>query len=189
MADLPPCAYGHLLSGTFRPLTGDAAADGVQASGYKSLLFWFRVVLGRRYRSSQITIRTAEAKALSVLFKPGPVTVDIFVMRALGTLIHEEFHAINGAGWQGVIFEMLVRTPALTQFKEGIIDAGVEEFLPELLPELGMAGLKKSLRFSSSGASTSRKNWRAVVCSSTRSSWPSDLRKSCSGRRSRMDRA
>jgi hypothetical protein len=68
-------------------------------------------------------------------------------MHALATLIHEEFHAVHYVGWPGLVQDRVLETPGVRQITEGIIELGVEQLLPSILPELGLGGLKKVVRF------------------------------------------
>jgi hypothetical protein len=69
------------------------------------------------------------------------------LMHALATLIHEEFHAVHYAGWPGLVQDRMLETPGVRQLTEGIIELGIEELLPSILPELGLGGLKRAVPF------------------------------------------
>ena len=148
VADIPISAAGHAVTGQFRLASGDAAVPGTVPRGFRGRLFQLRFAFGKRYRSCQITIAPSLARALSALFtKEGSVRVGEPLMHALATLIHEEFHAVHYVGWPGLVQDRVLETPGVRQLTEGIIELGVEQLLPSILPELGLGGLKKVVRF------------------------------------------
>ena len=147
VADIPITAAGHAVTGQFRLASGDAAVPSTIPRGFRGRLFRIRFAFGKRYRSCQITIAPSLARALSALFtKEGSVRVGEPLMHALATLIHEELHAVHYVGWPGLVQDRVLETPGVRQLTEGIIELGVEQFFPSILPELGLGGLKKVVR-------------------------------------------
>lgn len=147
VADIPMGAAGHAVSGQFR-LASDPAVASSGLRGFRGRLFRLRFAFGHGYRSCQITIGPSLARALSALFtKEGSVHVGEPLMHALATLIHEEFHAVHYAGWPGLVQDRTLETPGVRQITEGIIELGVEQLFPSILPELGLGGLKKAAPF------------------------------------------
>ena len=148
VADIPKTADGHAVTGQFRLASRDATVPRTVPRGFRGRLFRIRFAFGKRYRSCQITIAPSLARALSALFtKEGSGRVGEPLMHALATLIHEEFHAVHYAGWPGLVQDRVLETPGVRQLTEGIIELGVEQLLPSILPELGMGGLQKVARF------------------------------------------
>jgi hypothetical protein len=142
--DIPKSAAGHAVTGQFRLASADAAVPRC----FRARLFRLRFAFGKRYRSCQITIVPSLARALSALFtKEGSVRVGEPLMHALATLIHEEFHAVHYVGWPGLVQDRVLETPGVRQLTEGIIELGIEELFPSILPELGLGGLKKAVPF------------------------------------------
>jgi hypothetical protein len=148
VADIPISANGHAVTGQFRLASGDAGVPSAVPRGFRGRLLRLRFAFGKRYRSCQITVAPSLARALSALFtKEGSVRVGEPLMHALATLIHEEFHAVHYVGWPGLVQDRVLETPGVRQLTEGIIELGVEELFPSILPELGLGGLKKVVPF------------------------------------------
>lgn len=148
VADIQRNAAGHAVTGHFQLASADAATLSTMPRGLRGRLFLLRFALGKHYRRCQITIASSSAEALAALFvKEGSVRVSRPLMHALATLIHEEFHATHYAGWPGLVQDRVLETPGLRQLTEGLIEVGVEELFPSILPELGLGGLKKALPF------------------------------------------
>jgi hypothetical protein len=148
VADIPRNAAGHVVTGHFQLASADAAILGAMPRGWGGRLFVLRFALGKRHRRCQITIASSLAEALSALFlKEGSIRVSRPLMHALATLIHEELHAVHYAGWPGLVQDRILETPGVRQLTEGIIEFGVEELLPSILEEMGLAGLKKAAPF------------------------------------------
>ncbi len=149
VVDIPVNADGRAVSGHFRVVSPDAAMGGRDLHRWRRRVFWLGLALGRkRYRSCQITIGSPAAKALSVLFaKEGPVRVGDPLIQALGTLIHEEFHAVHYVGFQGLVQDMVLATPGIQQAAEGIVELGVEDLFLSILSQIGLGGLKVAAPF------------------------------------------
>ena len=148
VADIPANAAGHAVTGQFRLASADAGLPGKAHQGFRGRLFRLRFAFGHGYRSCQITIGPSLARALSALFtKEGSVRVGEPLMHALVTLIHEEFHAVHYVGWPGLVRDRVLETPGVRQITEGIIELGIEQLFPSILPELGLGGLKKAVPF------------------------------------------
>ena len=145
VADLPARRNGHDVTGQFQPFSPGLGGVLAQARGFRRALIWFWIAIGRRFRSGQITLLSSYEDALSPLWRAEHrLAVNRRLMNALATLIHEEFHAIN-QDWSWLVADRIWVNPAVARFGEGIVELGVEEFLPAIFDEMRLGGLRTAL--------------------------------------------